>query len=126
MNRLKFLLTAFVVSVISLGFYSCTKDEILKGNKNLKTQTRTNAFNHNFVKGDGGFRPEFDYGPNEGQPIKTVLGTVRNNPYSVQNMTAAWNKLYKENLSTLPKTYLHQNFSFIRRRLRKIETIHYE
>jgi hypothetical protein len=42
--------------------------------------------------------------------IATVLGRKRNNPYTVANMTAAYNRLYKKNLSTLPVTHRYVKF----------------
>lgn len=108
---MKILLGVFAITVCTLGIYSCLKDDILKENLSIETQTRTSVVNHNFIKGDGGVRPESDYRPDEDQPVKTVLGVIRNNPYSVENMTAAWNILYKENLSTLPKTHTYIKFS---------------
>lgn len=43
---------------------------------------------------------------------KTVLGEIRVNPYTVQNMTEAWNKIYPNYPQiTLPKTHLYVKFT---------------
>ncbi len=66
MNRLKFFIEAFAILALSLGIYTCRKDEIAKDLINEKTEIRSNGFQHNFIKGDGGIRPESDYSPTEG------------------------------------------------------------
>lgn len=39
-----------------------------------------------------------------------VLGQKRNNPYSVANMTIAWNNLYEPDYNELPPTHLYVRF----------------
>ena len=40
----------------------------------------------------------------------TVLGNVRNNPYTVQNFTAAYNELYEPDIQSLPVTHHYIKF----------------
>lgn len=43
--------------------------------------------------------------------IPTLLGDLRTNPYTVSNMTAAWNSLYAGTITTLPATHLYVKFT---------------
>ncbi len=47
----------------------------------------------------------------EGQPVETVLGSARTNPYTVAEMTAAWNRIYGSMLSQLPATHHYVRFA---------------
>jgi hypothetical protein len=47
----------------------------------------------------------------EEQPVLTVLGASRVNPYTVSEMTAAWNRIYGTSLAQLPATHLYVRFA---------------
>ncbi len=44
------------------------------------------------------------------EQIITVMGAQRANPYTVANMTAAYNNLYEPNIQTMPATHLYIRF----------------
>lgn len=79
-----------------------TDDEIYNNKLNLRTERNPDM---PIIIGDGGVRPASDYQPGEGQEVLTVLGAKRTNPFSVGTMTAAWNRLYDDNRTDLPKTH---------------------
>lgn len=85
----------------------CNKDTDITPTDSNATYRSSLSERSPIIVGDGGQRSSTDFGRNEGQNVLTVMGKPRINPFSVVNMTGAWNSLYKQNRVTLPKTHTY-------------------
>lgn len=100
MTKISILGVLFLCSL--LIWSSCKKENDLitttTNQPNPKNKTIIVGGSENLLKSD----------PNE----KTILGEIRVNPYTVENMTAAWNQIYPNYPQTaLPKTHLYVKFN---------------
>ncbi len=95
MNTLKYFLFLSIVSTIVI--YSCRKDEQIDHQKNLLSLEGNYPA---IISGNGTFDEDTVFTP-------TILGNVRVNPYTVQNMTLAWNSLYPNNQVQVIKSFLN-------------------
>jgi hypothetical protein len=94
----KILLSVCIGFILSIFIYACAKDE-----SNLKSQ----KFNNEIITSDQRTRT-----PSTNNVIETatVLGRQRNNPFTISNMTLAFNTIYKTSLTTLPATHKYVKF----------------
>ena len=88
--------TAFSLITLLLGivWYACEKDpmEFSRPESNIPVAAQSRSDQNGYVQ--------------------TLLGEARNNPYTVENMTLAWNSLYPEHSYTqLPATHQYIKFS---------------
>ncbi len=91
----------YFLSVFAFIFASCDPTD-----SNFKTDIQAlESTNPPVIYGNG------VYGEDT-VPTQTVLGPVRINPYSVQNMTQAWNNLYPTHqIQSFPPSHLYVKFS---------------
>lgn len=98
-EALVFLTSIIIVSFIIMN--SCSKEE--NYTDFLDANNSINGHIENIQLTSRNINP---------QNVKyTVLGRKRNNPFSVTNMTIAYNFLYETNLSSLPVTHYYVKFS---------------
>ncbi|MBK8698995.1 MAG: hypothetical protein IPN29_05425 [Saprospiraceae bacterium] len=87
----------FAIAVAAIFIYSCAKDIDNKTLDKSSTQTPTQS------------RTRTPSNDNTTETA-TVLGRQRNNPYTITNMTLAFNTIYRTNLVALPVTHKYIKF----------------
>jgi hypothetical protein len=95
MRNFKLLLLLCSIFTSTFIIYSCTKDDPLgkMSNSSAQLESRTSGrIGDNLTE------------------TTTVLGRHRTNPYTVANMTSAYNALYKTNITALPVTHKYVKF----------------
>jgi hypothetical protein len=106
MKNLKVLFYVCCVFTFTFTYFSCSNDETLDhlsiSNGQLESRSSDNR-DDNLTE------------------TSTILGRQRNNPYTVANMTKAYNTIYKTNLTSLPVT--HKYIKFIPTTLDHVELI---
>jgi hypothetical protein len=97
MRNFNIIFASTLLSIFAL-MVGCNKDEQILSNKspsaNSKLETRGSGRNTDNLT-----------------ETATVIGRKRNNPYTVSNMTSAYNALYKTSISALPVTHQYVKFS---------------
>jgi hypothetical protein len=94
----KIFLAVFIGLCLSLIIYACAKDE-----NNSESHTNYEATTKATL------RTRTPSNTNTSENV-TVLGRQRNNPYTITNMTLAFNTVYKTNLLAIPSTHKYVKF----------------
>ena len=97
-KKLKVCSIAFLA--LTLFFSSCQKQELLKANNS--------DLQNSSIVGRTGDNISFREGTN------TLLGDSKQNPYTVENMTAAWQDLLNRGITTNAETYVHTSHYYVK------------
>jgi len=84
---------------------SCRKDTL---SKDLNQQIQSQSAHEPYLILRGGSQASTR---EENEPVETVLGNARTNPYTVTEMTNAWNRIYGTTITQLPTTHLYVRFA---------------
>jgi hypothetical protein len=100
MKTLKILISSLVL--MFLLFQACKKDFI---EKDVPKETNTEESGQNLFN-----VTDQSVGTRSGEDVKTVLGNLRENPFTVEKMAQAHRNLYGSSIQTMETTHLYVKF----------------